>query len=627
MFSSRSVLKENELYFVGDGTYVAAHGEAGLYRRDTRFLSRYEWRLDGERPQPLVQHARLPWWLHEVAGNANLGYTMHTGLTRDLQVTGADLRDRVRVTRYKDVARELKLWLSADFRDMFEVRAAVGDEGDWPTMAARGVTARAVEGGVEFAYTASDGLATRTVVQTTPPGRWDGEGLVWNLAETTDVEVRVFALKGDETPSDTDVNALVRDYEAWGDASFTLADPRDQGALQQSLLDLRSLVFRTPYGPFPAAGLPWFVAPFGRDSVIMALLVLPHRPDLSLGVARYLAAKQGKRHDPHTLEQPGKILHEERDGELTRTGKTPHRPYFGTVDATPLFAWLVGEIARVDAAAGRELRPNLEAALTWMETLGDPDGDGFLEYTPDRKQGGIGNQVWKDSGDSTFDQHGRDAEGHIAIVEVQGYAFAAYEAAADFYDREGEAALAARFREKARTLQHKFHEAFWWPERSTYVHGLNGDKTPLKVLVSNAAHALWTGIVPREHAADVTKTALSPELWSGWGIRTLGVNEPRFNPVSYHNGSVWPHDTAVAALGMARYGLLGEAKLVARALFDAARWAPDARLPELFAGFSREDGPPVPYPAACHPQGWDAVLPLALAHLLDGVEALSRAAD
>ena len=621
MLSSRTVLKENELYWVGDATYVVSGGETGFYRRDTRFLSRYEWQLGGERPQPLAQHLRYPWWLHEQAGNAHLGYTMRVGLERDLQLTGAELRDRVRLTRYQAGAEQLRLLLAADFRDMFEVRAAAGDGGHWNDLGARGVTAHAQGDRLTFAYTALDGLTVRAEIVTEPPGRWDGEALVWDVEGDLDVLVEVYALRGDEAPHHADIAAIERDYALWTPRR-QLSDPADQAVLARSLWDMRSLLFWTPQGPFPAAGLPWFVAPFGRDSLIMALLLLPQRPEVAIGVARYLAARQGAKYDPVTLEQPGKILHEEREGELTRTGRTPHQPYYGSVDATPLFVWLCGELGREFPEVARELRPHWEAALRWMETDGDADGDGFLDYTPDPD--GIRNQVWKDSGDSTFFEDGQSAEGHIATVEVQGYAYAAYLGAAALYEQAGDPERAARYRERAAGLQRQFQAAFFWPERGYYVHGLANGR-PMKVLVSNPAHALWTGIIPAEHAPGVIAQALGPELWSGWGIRTLGTREVRYNPFSYHNGSVWPHDTALAALGMEQYGFAREARQITRALFDAARWAADERLPELFGGFARDDGPPVPYPAACHPQGWDAALPPALAHLLPGVRAIEPA--
>lgn len=263
--------------------------------------------------------------------------------------------------------------------------------------------------------------------------------------------------------------------------------------------------------------------------------------------------------------------------------------------------WLVGELSAAHPDLTRELRPNWEAALRWLLTDGDPDGDGFIEYTPD--PGGITNAVWKDSGDSTFTEEGVDVSGHVAVIEVQGYAYAAYLAAARMYRLLGEPERGAEWEARAARLRERFQAAFWWPEERYYVHGLNGDKQPLRVLVSNPAHTLWTGIIPPEFAPQVAATALGERLWSGWGIRTLAQGEPRYNPVSYHNGSVWPHDTALAALGMARSGLVREAGQVARALFDAARAAPDGRLSELFAGFTRQPGtPPCPTPPPVIPR-------------------------
>ena len=613
MLNTRTVLKENDLYLVGDRHYDISEGESGLYRRDTRFLSRYEWRLDGERPQHLLQHERYPFWLHEHSANANVGYTMKVGLSRDLTLTGSEIRDTLTVTRYLgEGPHTLTLALAADFVDMFEVRGWPGGLGE------RMVSIQEVPGGVEFSYVAGDGLHSRALVQVSPAAAWDGEKLIWHLTEaTTKIQVSVFPLQGGEQPTPGDPAALAAEYDALhGALNLKLSDPLDQQVLDQSIEDLRSLSFQTDQGRFPAAGLPWFVAPFGRDSLIISLMVKDHLPELALTVARYLAARQGSKYDRSTLEEPGKILHEERIGELTRMGHTPHRPYYATADATPLFVWLVGELSAAHPDIARELRPQWEAALNWCLTDGDPDGDGLIEYTPD--PGGITNAVWKDSGDSTFTAEGVDISGHVAVVEVQGYAYAAYLAAARMYRLLNEEAGATEWETRAAQLRERFHAAFWWPERNYYVHGLNGDKQPLKVLVSNPAHTLWTGIVPPEFAPQVAATALGEQLWSGWGIRTLGEGEIRYNPVSYHNGSVWPHDTAAAALGMHRYGLNAQAGQVARALFDVARAADDRRLSELLAGFKREaHTPPVPYPAACHPQGWDAAIPLALAHLLE----------
>ncbi len=614
MLSTRTVLKENDLYLVGDRHYTIAEGESGLYRRDTRFLSRYEWRLNGERPQHLLQHAKYPFWLREHSANANVGYTMKVGLARDLTVTATEVRDSLTVTRYTgDQPQVLSLALAADFADMFEVRG-------WPGgLENRQISTQPVDGGVAFTYTALNGLECRALVQVSPAAEWDGEQLSWTLTEAeTHIQVSVFPLQGGESPTPGDPAALAAEYDALQGqlAHLRLSDPLDQQVLARSVEDLRSLSFQTVQGPFPAAGLPWFVAPFGRDSLIISLFVKDQLPDLGAAVARYLASRQGSTYDQATLEEPGKILHEERVGELTRTGRTPHRPYYASADATPLFVWLIGELSLQQPDLARELRPHWEAALNWCLTDGDPDQDGFIEYTPD--PGGITNAVWKDSGDSTFSAAGVDVSGHVAVIEVQGYAYAAYLAAAQMYRQFGEDDRARAWQGRAAELRERFQAAFWWPERGYYVHGLNGDKQPLRVLVSNPAHTLWTGIIPPEFAPQVAKAALGEQLWSGWGIRTLGEGEVRYNPVSYHNGSVWPHDSAAAALGLARYGLNAEAQQVARALFDIARAAEDQRLSELLAGFARQahSDLPVPYPAACHPQGWDAAIPLALAHLL-----------
>ena len=616
MLSTRTVLKENDLYLVGDAQYAVESGESGFYRRDTRHLSIYRWLLDGQAPQRLVQYMRAPFWMNEQAGNAELGYTMHTGLTRDLTLSAGGLQDQLTVRTYSPQSHTLRLELAADFVDMFEVRG-------WQHMEGRMVDVKASGGGVEFGYTARDGLLNKTAVTCSPPGIWDGSALVWQIegqpeGTVFELTVTVQALQNEEpgVPADTVpaiVGALLREYQSW-QPPFALPHASDQRVLERSLQDLRSLLFNTPQGPFPAAGLPWFVAPFGRDSLIISHLVLPYRPDIALAVVRYLAAHQGTKDDQETLEQPGKILHEARTGELTRLGLTVFKPYYGTADATPLFVWLIGELARVHPELAQELKPHWQAALGWMQTGGDSDGDLLIEYVP--HAAGIRNQVWKDSGDSTFGADGHDAEGGIAVIEVQGYAYAAYLAGAQLSRMVGEQEQASFYAERAKRLREKVQQDFWWPERGYYAHALDGDKRPLKVLVSNPAHTLWTGIIAPEYAGDVVKAALSAELYSGWGLRTLGTQEVRYNPVSYHNGSVWPHDTAVFALGLERYGYEQEARKVARDLFDAASWARDARLPELFAGFTREDGPPVPYPAACHPQGWDAAIPLALAHLI-----------
>jgi len=405
-------------------------------------------------------------------------------------------------------------------------------------------------------------------------------------------------------------------YETWRQAG-PLAPPleRDQAVLARAVDDLQALLLFTEHGPIPAAGIPWFVAAFGRDALLSALLLLPHYPEVAKGTLRYLAAYQGQRLDPYRAEAPGKIMHELRFGELTRLGKSPHSPYYGTVDATPLFVILLYRYwqATGDLTLVRELRPHWEAALRWMLTDADLDGDGFLEFVGAADGKGLSVQSWKDSHDSLSHADGLLASGAIAVSEVQGYAYAAYCAAAEFYAELDQSEQATLWLERATALKAKFHQTFWLDDLGTYALALDGDKRPLRVHNSDAGHLLWSGIVPEEVAPRLVATLMSEALWSGWGIRTLGADEARYNPVSYHNGSVWPHDTALAAGGMARYGFTGQAKQIRRALFDLAATQADLRLPELVAGYPRSDAPPVPYPVACRPQAWDAA---AIVYLL-----------
>ncbi|WP_229684748.1 glycogen debranching N-terminal domain-containing protein [Deinococcus roseus] len=605
-------MKENELYWVGDDEFRIQSGESGLYRRDTRFLSEYRWELDGAPLNTLMQHLAYPFELHQVSSNDDLGYLMKLGVERTLMLHKNGVQDTLNVQSYQDASYQIRLKVNADFSDMFQVRGYGGWE--------RSVQAEATQTGVRFRYAGQDGVTRHTEISCDPAAVWDGEALNWQARGNTEIQIQIHALLDGESAQEMDFAALRSEYDQHWQPKVTLQNEKDQEVLFRGVQDFRSLLFETRSGIFPAAGIPWFVAPFGRDSLIIGHMTVRDYPEISKGILKYLADHQGQKLDAETLEEPGKILHEERIGEFTRTGNTPHRPYYGTVDATPLFVWLCGEYLKTtgDQAFIADLLPGIEAALHWMQHDADPDGDGFLEYIP-HPVGGIKNQVWKDSGDSVFFEDGEepDPEKPIAIVEVQGYAYAAYRAAEQIYAALGNTAQAQVYRALAHDLQQKFQQHFYWPEANYYVHGLDGDKKPMKVLVSNAAHTLWTGIIPEQYAIEVARTVFNSGLWSGWGIRTLAEGSVRYNPVSYHNGSVWPHDTALAALGMWNYGLKQEAHQITRALFDAALQAQDRRLSELFAGYTRKNAPPVPFPAACHPQGWDAVIPLALRHILE----------
>jgi glycogen debranching enzyme len=360
-----------------------------------------------------------------------------------------------------------------------------------------------------------------------------------------------------------------------------------------------------------AAGAPWFMTVFGRDSLLTAWSALLVNPDLALGVLQTLARFQGTKVDPLHDEQPGRILHEMRFGEAATLSLGGGSIYYGTADATPLFVMLLGELRRWGLARELvdELLPNADRALEWIEHYGDADGDGYVEYhrATDR---GLANQGWKDSGDGIRYADGRVAEAPIALCEVQGYVYSAYLARAHFAFEVGDQERYDHFRRKAAELKTAFNRDFWLEDRGYFAVGLDPDKRPIDSLTSNIGHCLWTGIVDEDKAQAVARHLVGPELFTGWGVRTLASSMGGYNPVSYHCGSVWPHDTAIVAAGLARYGFEAEAQRLVMSLFDAAV-AQGGRLPELFSGLERSDVPaPVDYPTSCSPQAWAAASPL-----------------
>jgi glycogen debranching enzyme len=401
-------------------------------------------------------------------------------------------------------------------------------------------------------------------------------------------------------------------------------DGRLAEAYARSIEDLAALRLHDPAGerrPVLAAGAPWYMALFGRDALITAYMALPIDRALALGVLEALAELQGSVVDENTEEEPGRIVHETRYLGAERITLTGHSAYYGSIDATPLFVVLLAELCRWGIAADdlARLLPHADRAIEWIERYGDRDGDGFVEYqrASDR---GLFNQGWKDSGDAIRYRDGRIAGAPLALAEVQGYVYAAYQGRAAIADRLGESDVAERCRRVAADLKQRFNERFWNDELGWFAVALGPDKEQVDSLTSNIGHCLWSGIIDDDHAEDVVKQLMSPTMWTGWGIRTLASDELGFDPMSYHCGSVWPHDGALVAAGLARYGFEEAALTLTNGLLDASECF-NGRLPEFFCGLDRLDvATPIPMPTSCSPQAWSSASPLLLVRLLLGLE-------
>ncbi|HSN07068.1 MAG TPA: glycogen debranching N-terminal domain-containing protein [Candidatus Angelobacter sp.] len=614
----------------------------GLFVRDTRLLSEWMLEVDGDRLEPLAATSGEAYVAVFLARtHSNRGHPESTLLVVREREVGDGLRERIRV---QNVAPEmtgltLTLRVAADFADLFEVK-----EGRVSHPSA--VVATALADGVEL--TQQRQRRSRSIRVTTgsaPSFRGTGEEgvlvdteggsgtLTWHLAvpargewaATVEVEAYVDGRRLDPLEHDGEATVTIasRRTREWRETVPDLHTPDATltRTLAHSVADLGALrIFDPDHADRTAvaAGAPWFMALFGRDSLLTSWMLLPLDASLALGTLRSLAEHQGTRTDPLTDEQPGRILHEMRLGRLSvppREGGV-HVSY-SSVDATPLFVMLLGELRRWGLAWSdvEDLLPAADRALEWIVTLGDRDGDGFVEYqrATDR---GMRNQGWKDSRDGISFADGTLAEPPIALCEVQGYVYGAFLARAHFAREAHDEPLAREWAQRAAALKAAFNERFWLPEKGWFAIGLDRDKRPIDALASNMGHCLWTGIVDEEKAPAVANHLLSPDMFTGWGVRTLARSMGRYNPVSYHNGSVWPHDSAVIAAGLARYGFVHEAQIVAQGLLAASDRF-DNRLPELFCGFDRREfDVPVPYPTACSPQAWAAAAPVMLLRAL-----------
>jgi glycogen debranching enzyme len=619
-------LKRDALFAVFDrrGDIVPWEGgDQGLYLEDTRYLSHCELLLDGARPLHLNSAVKQDGSVQVVElMNPDLQRggvvavpkgTVH--LVRRKRLVDGLCHETLRLANHglEPVHLTLTLQFAADHADLFEVRGMQRDRhGDHAP----------VEIGPDrltFGYTGLDHRHRRTVVQfvegTVTQLGAEGARFEIDLApgQRTERQWQVACLADDrDVPAMRSLGESDRSgmrgvrTEVPGRCRIVSSNPMMNRWLERSASDLEMVTTQLPTGPFPFAGVPWYCTTFGRDGLLTAHQCLWLRPELARGVLSFLASTQATEEDPATDAEPGKILHEARACEMAATREVPFARYYGSIDSTPLFVVLAHAYWQRtgDLAYLRQLWPHVQAALQWIDRYGDRDGDGYVEYAR-RSSDGLIQQGWKDSHDSVFHADGRMASPTIALCEVQGYVHAAKLGAAAMAEALGQAQDGQRWRTEAAALQARFVRDFWSDRLRLYVLALDGDKRPCDVPTSNAGHCLWSGIASPEHARVMAERLLEPDLFSGWGVRTLGEGQVRYNPMSYHNGSIWPHDNALVCEGLARYGQTDAALALLTAAFDTSLQFEDSRLPELFCGFPRRDGEgPTRYPVACSPQAW-----------------------
>ncbi|WP_394841348.1 amylo-alpha-1,6-glucosidase [Pendulispora brunnea] len=622
------VLKNGETFAVFDrfgDIQPIGTGEQGLYHQGTRFLSQLELRLNGQRPMLLGSSVKQDNTLLTVDVTTPDLYvseqlevlkgTVHA--FRAALLSESACHQRLRIASYGNQAIALRVTLlfAADYADIFEVRGV--------RRARRGedLSPTHTEERMVLAYRGLDGITRSTEIACSPaPTLLAADRLEYTLQlqprETVELNVTIAFDPNVRTPRAPSPHApfatvlasaekAVREGRARG-CTVETSNAQFNDLLQRASADLVMLTAGNPEVGYPYAGVPWYSTPFGRDGILTALEYLWVDPSMAKGVLSYLAATQAREESPEQDAEPGKILHETRKGELATLGEIPFGRYYGTVDGTPLFVVLAGAYFRRtgDLEFLRGLWPNVERALAWIEKYGDIDGDGFVEYQR-KSNKGLAQQGWKDSEDSVFHQDGSAAEGPIALAEVQGYVYKAKLRAADLAHALGHTARAVTLRSEALQLRTQFDRAFWCDDLGCFALALDGSKRPCRVRTSNSGQVLWSGIAHPAHAERAAKTLLEPASFSGWGVRTVAKGEARYNPMSYHNGSIWPHDNALIAMGLARCGFKDKTQRILGALFDASMFMDLHRLPELFCGFARRpnEGPTL-YPVACSPQAW-----------------------
>ena len=621
------VLKYGKMFAVfdrfGDIERVGL-GEEGIFFEGTRFLSELALYVGNQRPLLLSSTVREDNSLF----TADL---TNVDITRGGQVLIP--RGTVHVTRCKTLWRgacyeqltissyalspisiPITIQFNADFADLFEVR------GTKRARKGQHLEPQVKSDSATLSYQGLDGLLRHTRIRCTPaPDRISAQGCEFNIVlqpkQKIIVEIAISCLCG-SCPERTDsfetaleaISGEMRTAGSNGGCYVHSSNEQFNDWLRRSGADIRMMTVGNPETDYPYAGVPWFSTVFGRDGIITALECLWMTPRIAKGVLKYLAATQATDVIPEVDAEPGKILHEARRGEMAALGEIPFGRYYGSIDATPLFIILAGAYYQRTADLGfvQSIWPHIEAALEWIERFGDRDQDGFVEYCR-RTDKGLVQQGWKDSNDSVFHADGSIAEPPIALCEVQGYVYSAKRAAAQLAKMLGRHERARELEVQAELLKSRFEESFWCPDLEMYALALDGAKKPCRVRTSNPGHCLYSGIASPDHAHRIARALLSPDFFNGWGVRTVAVSEARYNPVSYHNGSVWPHDNAMVALGISNYGFRDLAARILSGLMDVSANVELHRLPELFCGLERRSGEgPTLYPVACAPQAWAA---------------------
>lgn len=594
----------------------------GIYHHGMRFISNLDLRINDKRPLLLSSSVKDE---NEILSVDLTNPLLHDGdniipkgvlhFGRSKFIRNGACYEQIKITNYgsEQYHFDISLRFDADFKDIFEVRGIKREHRGEITE-----IRHLPQGKVRICYDGLDKVPRITQVHfSQKPDKWQGHDCaIFNIElkphEEYLIEYFIHFLTGDEEKEWLSYSEAKRRLEnELKESANILAKIKTSNQqfnqwILQSQNDLLSLLANTEHSKYPYAGVPWYNTAFGRDGIITALETLWLAPDIAKNVLRYLANTQATEVNEYQDAEPGKIIHEVRGGEMVAMNEIPFRRYYGSVDSTPLFVMLaVAYYNRtVDKEFIQSIWKNIEAALYWIDNYGDVDGDGFVEYQH-KSMNGLTNQGWKDSHDSIMHEDGTLAEPPIALCEVQAYVYDAKKGAAKLARVLGHAAMAERLEKDAEVLKKKFNEAFWDEELGTYVLALDGNKKPCRVVASNAGHTLLTSIADTEKAKRIANRLLQEDMFSGWGIRTLGQNEKRYNPMSYHNGSVWPHDTAIIARGLSKYGLSEETIKLTSALFDASLFIELQRLPELFCGFERRKGEgPTNYPVACSPQAW-----------------------